>query len=142
MSNKPEVQHLEAVGNTVRLSKAQPVFGALLVGGNLASHYWLNLLSLARDQRVRYYVTEDDYAIIMARMHVQPRVVDKWASSIGARLGLAFFSGVLPWIHRGLVSGSVTPTQPDVRPRREGAAWVRRDPGSLGPAFQCDSASE
>ena len=76
-----EVQILQEVGNTLRntqmggTSRRHNVQAALVIGNSLTSHYWLNLLPLARNSCLRYYITEDDLEELADRLHVYPQVV-------------------------------------------------------------------
>ena len=105
------MEHLETAGNTVRLQKMHPqqaVCVALLMGNTLASHYWMNIFgnvthtdSLSRkwaeaDARLRYYITEEDYATLVSRMHVQPQVIPRWIHLCLPASSLV--SGGLPWV--------------------------------------------
>lgn len=78
---REEVQQLEEVGNTIRIlhmnipGKRYPVQAALVVGTSLTSHYWLNILPLARNPCLRYYITEDDLESMVDHLHVYPDVL-------------------------------------------------------------------
>ena len=69
-----EEQTLDAVGGTVR-GQRTGVYAVLVVGDTLSSHFWLNLLPLARDPQVRHFVTVDDLALVAGRLHVLPDLV-------------------------------------------------------------------
>jgi hypothetical protein len=70
-------QAVRAVGNTVFHEKGagSGAYAALVVGPSLTSHWWLNILPLAQDAAIRYYITEDDLLCIEGRMHVVPEVL-------------------------------------------------------------------
>ena len=76
--NQPVMQ-LEAVGSTVRLAYEGMSYPAvhlvLLVGSTLASHYWMNILAMSGDIRLRYFLTEEDYLSMQTGIHVKPNVV-------------------------------------------------------------------
>ena len=75
---RQEEQELADIGNTIRNShgnRRHPVQAALVVGNTLTSHYWLNILPLARNPALRYYITEDDLQTISDRLHVHPNIV-------------------------------------------------------------------
>jgi hypothetical protein len=67
------VHWLQPIGNTVQYEKhTSSVIGVLVVGGTLTSHFWLNILPLCRDETIRYFITVNDLAAIVDRLHVQP----------------------------------------------------------------------
>lgn len=69
---------LVPVGNTVRMGGAAAppdVALVLVVGATLTSHFWLNILPLATEPRMRYYVTEGDLRAVVDRLHVRPTCV-------------------------------------------------------------------
>jgi hypothetical protein len=76
------VEYAEVVGSTLRLRYRQspgptpPVLHTVLLAGTgITSHYWLNILALSPDGRLRYYITEDDFAAMSDWSHVKPTTV-------------------------------------------------------------------
>ena len=79
---RQEEQQLDDIGNTIHNShllshgnRRNPVQAALVVGNTLTSHYWLNILPMARNPALRYYITEDDLQTISDRLHVHPNIM-------------------------------------------------------------------
>lgn len=48
---------------------------ALVIGETLTSHFWLNILPLAQNPRLRLFVTEQDLIALGPRLHIRPLVV-------------------------------------------------------------------
>lgn len=75
---------LVPVGNTLRMGGATmppDVALVLVVGSTLTSHFWLNILPLAPESRMRYYVTEGDLGAMVDYLHVRPTVVPAFLPS-------------------------------------------------------------
>jgi hypothetical protein len=61
MVGKPTEQLLEVVGNTVReQAHRRGVHAVLVIGQSLTCHFWLNILPVARDQRVQHFINLAD----------------------------------------------------------------------------------
>lgn len=70
------VRTLVPTGNTVRIADNPPQLAlALIADETLTSQYWLNLLPLCADERMRFYITAADLAQLAdsERLHVVPR---------------------------------------------------------------------
>lgn len=78
---RTSTQALAPVGNTVRLAApagpCPPVAAALVVSDSVQSKYWLNMLPLCADPRVRHYITLADIQRLVAagRLGVEPPAV-------------------------------------------------------------------
>lgn len=68
---------LRACGRTVKTAGAASgdTRLVLLVGHDITSHFWLNILPFAVDPRLRTYMTQDDLESVVHRIHVIPEVV-------------------------------------------------------------------
>lgn len=92
-------QYLVPVGSTVRHvvpdAGAKSLHAALLVGDTLTSHFWLNILSLCRDARVRYFLTESDLQLVSERLHVRPELLPCFLVFVGGYL-VDWFPAPLP----------------------------------------------
>lgn len=70
------VADLLLVGRTVRHREdGLPVYGVLVVGEELTSHFWLNILPLSQDRALRFYIPESDLVTLDEHLHVRPSVV-------------------------------------------------------------------
>lgn len=69
----------QPVGRTVRLlpplsGTGRPSIAAVLVtDDSLASHFWLNILSLAQANNMRHFMTLSDFRGMAPRLHVRPQ---------------------------------------------------------------------
>lgn len=80
LSHPTQTQFLVPSGNTIRVDGPLGVVGGgaiavLVVDNTLTSHFWLNILPLASNPAVRYFIQEADLAVVADRLHVFPRVV-------------------------------------------------------------------
>lgn len=73
MSSHRDVE-LRPCGQTLRLVDPDTRV-VLLVGTDISSHFWLNILPFATNPRLRMYMTLDDLESVSHRMHVLPDVV-------------------------------------------------------------------
>ena len=73
-SARCEQQLLQRIGNTVRAERSG-LYAVLVVGDTLTSHFWQNLLPLARDPSVRHFVTVEDLQTAAPWLHVHPTLV-------------------------------------------------------------------
>ena len=94
----PEIHRLEAVGNTIRhrTPVKQGVHAALVVGDSLTSHFWLNILPMAQDAALRFYVTVDDLAALAGRLHVRPDVIPSFLVFSDTGFAIDWFPAPLP----------------------------------------------
>ena len=91
MPRTQRIAFLEDVGTTVhcdhphrngpvaasrvhRITKRRAL-SSLVVGHQLTSHFWLNILPLCHDANLRYYITEDDLELLDDHLHVRPTIV-------------------------------------------------------------------
>lgn len=70
-----EQREIRDCGKTVRVDGLNDAGLVLLVGSDITSHFWLNILPFSTNPRIRHYVTVADLETIAHRMHVLPDVV-------------------------------------------------------------------
>ena len=96
-------QTLENVGRTVRHRRtgtASPhhngVHCALIVGSTVTCHFWLNILPLAADPALRYFITVDDLQAVVDRLHVRPTVIPAFLVFCPQGFPIDWFAAPLP----------------------------------------------